>query len=115
MKMPKKSMLYYYIGIFLLIMVLNAAIFPLMSNNAITQVDYGTFLKQAKAGAIEKAEISENQIAYIVKEKDGAEKVYVTGRMEDPDLVNRLAAPNVIFSKVIPRENSPFCRSWPTP
>ncbi len=118
MNPPKKSMIIYYLGILILIMVLNATIFPILNNNAVTQVDYGTFLNQVSQGKVTTVEISQDRIAYIAKDKDKGEIICVTGRMEDPDLVNRLMAGNIKFSRIIPKENSPlmkFLLTWIVP
>lgn len=118
MKTPNKSIIYYYIGIIIIVMLLNILVLPVVTKNAVTQVDYGTFLKQVEAGNVKKVEISDNQIGYTVGNKDGSDSVYVTGRVEDPELVNRLYTANVKFSKVIPKENSPlvnFILSWILP
>ena len=42
-----------------------------------------------------------------MEEEDGKNGIYVTGRMDDPQLVDRLYKADVKFSKVIPKESSP--------
>lgn len=99
----KKPLLNYLIIAIATVILLNAFIFPILFSKQITQVDYGTFLKQIENGRVEKVEIRENKIGFVV-----ANQLYVTGRMDDPDLVNRLYNANVKFNKVIPRETSPL-------
>ena len=58
-----------------------------------------------------------NNIAVLAKDSDN-KVIYVTGRVEDPDLVNRLMKSKVEFSQVIPKENSPlvnFFMNWVLP
>ena len=119
-KGPKRSIIYYYLIALLVILLLNIFVLPIIQNKNITEVDYGTFLKQVEKGNVQKVEINENQIAYLTKNKDkqGEQQIYVTGVMDDPDLVNRLYEAGVSFEKVIPKENSPlvnFLLSWILP
>jgi len=99
-------------------MILNAYIFPSLLEQKITQVDYGTFLTQIEKGKVKTVEIQDNQIAFTEANEAGEEIIYLTGRVDDPELVNRLHSAQVKFSKVIPRENSPltnFIFSWILP
>ncbi|AKL96015.1 ATP-dependent zinc metalloprotease FtsH [Clostridium aceticum] len=107
-KYPKKPMIYYYITAMMVVMLLNAFVFPLIVQRNITQVDYGTFLGKIEDGTIQTVEIQENQIAFTALDYEGEEKIFVTGRMDDPELVNRLYDAEVRFSRVIPKENSPL-------
>ncbi len=119
-KGPKRSIIYYYLIALLVILLLNIFVLPIIQNKNITEVDYGTFLEQVEKGNVQKVEINENQISYLTKNKDKQEKqqIYVTGVMDDPDLVNRLYKAGVSFEKVVPKENSPlvnFLLSWILP
>ena len=115
---PRKPIIYYYIITMVLVMLLNAYIFPSLVKQQITQVDYGTFLTQIESGKIKAVEIQDNQIAYTAIDEAGEEIIYVTGKVDDPELVNRLITADIKFSQVIPRENSPlmnFIMSWVLP
>ena len=117
-KNPKKPIMYYYIITLIIVMILNAYIFPSLLEQKITQVDYGTFLTQIEKGKVKTVEIQDNQIAFTEANEAGEEIIYLTGRVDDPELVNRLHSAQVKFSKVIPRENSPltnFIFSWILP
>ncbi len=118
-KNPKKPLIYYYGVAIIIVMLLNALVFPYILKKHITQVDYGTFLNMIEKNQIEVVEIQENQIAFIAKDSQGKESVYITGLMDDPDLVNRLHNNgNIEFSSVIPKENSPlinFIMNWILP
>ncbi|MBP1916740.1 ATP-dependent zinc metalloprotease FtsH [Lederbergia galactosidilytica] len=109
-KNPKKPLIYYILVSVMVVMVLNAFVFPLIMEQKVSQVDYGTFLKQIEQGKVDSVEIQDNQIGYTVLDGSGREKVYVTGKMDDPDLVNRLYDANVKFTKVVPKEASPFLK-----
>ena len=76
-----------------------------------------TFLQMVDDGKVAKVEITNNKIAVLAKDSDN-KVIYVTGRVEDPDLVNRLMKSKVEFSQVIPKENSPlvnFFMNWVLP
>ena len=116
---PRKPIIYFYIVTLIIVMLLNAYIFPAVVKQQITQVDYGTFLTQLDNGKVKSVEIQDNQIAFTATDEAGKENIYVTGKVDDPELVNRLLAADIEdFSKVIPRENSPlmnFIISWILP
>ncbi|AOT69381.1 ATP-dependent zinc metalloprotease FtsH [Geosporobacter ferrireducens] len=114
-KDPKKPIIYYYMAAMIIVMLLNAFVFPLVLKQKINQVDYGTFLTQIENEKVKVVEIEENQIAFIAVDEEDKESIYITGRMDDPELVNRLHKANVQFSKVIPKQNSPlmnFILTW---
>jgi cell division protease FtsH len=116
---PKKPLVYYSVIAMLILMLLNAFVFPTLLKEHVTQVDYGTFLSQLNNGTIVEVEVQEKQIGFVAKDESGKESVYVTGAMNDPDLVNRLSSAGVTkYSQVIPRENSPlmnFLLTWILP
>ncbi len=107
-KNPKKPIIYYYIIAICIVMILNAFVFPSVLKKQIIQVDYGTFLTQIDNGKVKAVEVQDRQIAFVAIDEKGKEKVYVTGRMEDPELANRLYDAKVKFSKDIPKETSPL-------
>jgi cell division protease FtsH len=114
----KKPIINYIIIGLIIVTVLNAFVFPLIAKQQIKEVDYGTFLTAVDKGRVETVEIKENQIGYTLKDSTDDELVYVTGRMDDPELVNRLYSEKVEFTKVIPKETSPliaFLVSWILP
>lgn len=106
-KGPKKPLIYYYIIVVLGIMLVNAFILPSILNKEINQVDYGTFLTQIESGKVKEVEIQSSKILYTATNDEGKESVYVTGVMEDPDLVKKLHQnKDIKFSQVIPEETS---------
>ena len=106
-KRPKKPLLFYYAITLGIVMLLNLLVFPALLKSKVSQVDYGTFLRQVEAGKVKTVEIQETNIGFIVEEK-GKDKLFVTGKMDDPGLVDRLYKSGAEFSRVIPKEMSPF-------
>ena len=104
---PRKSLYYYWFLAIGIILILNMVVIPTYFNTKIKQIPYGTFLEMVDDGKLGKVEITDTKIAATAN--DGNDKeVYVTGRVEDPELVKRLVKSKVTFSQVIPREASPL-------
>ncbi|MBP1760463.1 MAG: ATP-dependent metallopeptidase FtsH/Yme1/Tma family protein [Firmicutes bacterium] len=111
-KPTRKPMIYYYILSLFIILLLNMLVLPMYMRTQVTEVDYGTFLKDIDSGMVTKVEVKESQkqIAYEKNDKSGNPKTYVTQTMNDPDLVNRLynSKNKITFSEVSPKQMSPL-------
>ena len=108
-KNARRPLIYYYIGALLLIMFINTIISPLFFQTKVNEVSYTNFLQMVDAGKGSKVEITKDRIALLCKDND-KDVIYVTGRVEDPDLVNRLMKAKVEFSQVVPKEESPLAK-----
>ncbi|EGT3954842.1 ATP-dependent zinc metalloprotease FtsH [Clostridioides difficile] len=106
-KPQKRSALYYYTIIIIVVMFLNALIFPSLMDKKMVEIDYGKFLTMLDTGKVKSVEIENNRIA-INPSSSKDKNIYITGRMDDPELVDRLKNAKVEFTKVIPKENSPL-------
>ena len=106
-KTPKKSMYYYYMLALAILLLLNTVIIPMFFSPKVQEISYGSFLQMVDDGKVAKVEITNNKIAVLAKDSDD-KSIYVTGRVEDPQLVNRLMESKVEFSQVIPKENTPL-------
>lgn len=117
-KNPKKPLIYYYGIALVVVLLLNALVFPYLLRQEINQVDYGTFLNMVESGKVKKVEVQDQQIVFTTRDNSNKEIVNITGRMDDPELANRLLNAKIEFSRVIPRENSPlinFIINWILP
>jgi cell division protease FtsH len=114
---PKKSLYYYYGIVLLVVIVLNAFVMPALIGEQIVQTDYRSFLNQVSLGSVKTVQIDADQIRYVTKDASGKDVINVTGRVEDPELVDRLYKAGVEFSQVIPKGNSPILSllSWILP
>lgn len=113
-KKPRKPLIYYYLSTLIIVMLLNAFLFPSMKSLSTEEVDYGKFISMLENKEIKDVEVQSNEIVFTSSNSND-KKVYITGKMDDPDLVNRLEKAGVTFSKVIPQENSPifnFLLTW---
>lgn len=104
-KGPKKSIYYYYMLALAILLLLNTVIIPMFFSPKVQEISYSSFLQMVDEGKVDKVEITNNKIAVLAKDS-GDKEIYVTGRVEDPQLVNSLMEKKVEFSQVIPKEPS---------
>ncbi len=124
-KHPNRPLMIYYVIALVVVMLLNALLFPRIERYSIKQVEYSEFLEMLKEGELEKVEINERQIAFTPKANSKKlvpdEKItyYTTNRVDGDDkLVDRLVESGVVFGQVVPEEMSPiisFLISWVLP
>ena len=88
--------------------MLNFFIFPGIEENAVTEVDYKTFVTMVEEGDVESVLVEENRIEFTALDDEGVESIYITGRMEDAQLTDRLLLADVKFEKEIIEESSPL-------
>ncbi len=114
-KKPRRPLIYYYIVVLLCIVLFNSLIMPFINQQQVNQVDYSKFISMTENNKIGKVEVQENQIIFTDKNN---KTVYKTGKMDDPDLVERLNASDAEFSQEIVETMSPFTSiilSWILP
>ena len=104
-KSPKKPLIYYYGIALLLIFLFNILAMPLVAQEKVKEVDYGTFMSMTEQKNIGKVEVQDSQIIFTDK-KDKA--VYKTGTMDDPTLTERLYESGAKFTKDIQKTMSPL-------
>ncbi|WP_276885541.1 ATP-dependent zinc metalloprotease FtsH [Allobaculum stercoricanis] len=102
---PKNKNLKYLILTFGIIILFAMMFIPSMMNNSRnSSTSYSDFLKQVEQHEVEKVTIEGDTISFTTDADD--RKVYVTQRVEDPNLVDRLIAGGVEFTEVPVRQNS---------
>lgn len=104
-KSPKKSMIYYYGIVLLIIFLFNLIVTPMVTGNRVKEVDYGTFMDMIDDKNIGLVQIEDTQILFTDKDQ---KNVYQTGPMEDPTLTERLHDSGAKFEKVIEKPMSPI-------
>ena len=115
-KTPKKPLIFYCILALLVLLIFNTLLYPAMLNRAVQQVDYSTFLQMVRDGKVKQVEVDEDQITFIDNEERPT--IYKTGRMDDPELVDRLESAGVTYGQVIVEQASPlisFLVTWILP
>ena len=113
----QKPMLYYYVMTLLVIMFINTYVVPTFFSPKVNELSYGNFIQMVDDGKFSKVEITDKRIAALGKGAD-EQQIYVTGRVEDPQLVERLMKSKVEFSQVVPKEDTfivSFFKNWVAP
>ena len=104
-KPPKKPLIFYYFIVILCLMLFNSLVMPWLAQRQVQLVDYSTFMTMAENKEIGMVEVQDNQILFTNKDNT---TVYKTGRMEDPELLDRLSSSGAQFSQEIVEEMSPL-------
>ena len=117
---PKKSLLYNAVIVLLVMMFLNAFVFPLFTQPRVTEVTYDRFLEMLDKGEVREVALDDTSSTILfLAEVEGAEGVYRTGAWPDDDLTQRLLShPEVSFETEIIEETSPlvqFLVGWVLP
>ncbi len=124
-KHPNRPLIIYYIVALVVVLLLNALLFPQIESYSVKQVEYSEFLSLLERGQVLSVEINDTKIAFTLKEGAIAgtaeEKTtyYTTNRVTaDDKIVDRLVDAGVKFGQVVPAETSPiltFLFSWVLP
>ena len=119
-KPSKKPLIYYYAVATIVILLLNALLFPSLLQRQVKEVGYSDFLKMVDAGKVTEVALEQDneQIVFLAKDDSGKEGMYKTGAFPDDGLRERLEKANVEFESTIPTQNSPllnFIISWVGP
>ena len=101
----KRPLMYYYVMALMIILLINTVIMPTFFSPKVHDVSYNAFMEMVDQGKLSKVEITDKRIAALGKDEQEKE-IYVTGRVEDPQLVDRLIKSKVEFSQVVPKEAS---------
>ncbi len=114
MENKRKPFIYYWLLALVAMVLFNMFLLPLFTKDAMEKVTYDVFLSELKSQNVNEVQVNEDNIYFILKgTQDGEtevqpEKVYVTGRMDDSMLVERLDEAGVKFNEVKPKEVSPL-------
>ena len=119
-KPSKKPLIYYYAVATIVILLLNALLFPSLLQRQVKEVGYSDFLKMVDAGKVTEVALEQEneQIVFLAKDDSGKEGMFKTGAFPDDGLRERLEKANVEFESMIPTQNSPllnFIISWVVP
>ena len=104
-KTPRKPLIYYYCIVLLIILLFNLLVTPLLSQNQVVDVGYGTFMDMIDAQNIGVVQVEDTQILFT---DQAGTTVYRTGPMEDPTLTQRLHDAGAEFTRVMEEPVSPL-------
>ena len=114
---PRKPLIFYYLIAMLVLILLNALVFPSLMNNNVKEVGYSDFLQMLDEKQVDVAQVDDTSISFTKKDETPP-MIYVAGRITDDNLVDRMYAAGVQFAQVIPKQNSPlleFLLTWVFP
>ena len=116
----KKPLVYYCAIVTIVMMLLNALVFPAVLQRQVKEVGYSDFLKMVDAGEVVEVELEQDseQIIFVAKNDKGEEYICKTGTFPDDNLRQRLEDAGVEFAAVIPTQDSPllnFIITWVGP
>ena len=108
-KPNKKPLIYYYTIALIVLMLLNALLFPSLLQTRVTEVSYSDFLQMVDEGEVTEVAIEEDeeQILFMTgSEEEGNAVYYKTGIFPDDSLVTRLdPARTVLLPYAAPAAN----------
>ena len=94
-----KQITIFIISSIVLTLLLNMVVMPFFTKPKIEETNYSFFLDKLEEGEITLVQVEDNEIRFKV-ENDEKKQVYSTGRMYDPNLVERLHKDeNVVFTE----------------
>lgn len=116
-KPPRRSFLYYYGLIMLVLMLLNIFVFPSVMDKTV-EVRYDEFLTSLDAEEIDEVYVTtNNEVMYTLK-NDSKGVVHKTGLMPGDNITERLAGTDARYSSEIQTQASPlldFLLTWIAP
>ena len=109
-KPSRKPLIYYCIVVFIVMMLLNALVFPPLMEMQVVEVGYNEFLSMVDSGAVEEVARNESEglITFVAKDEKDRERIYKTGIWPDDTLAERLNNAGVTFAASIPTQTSPL-------
>ena len=117
-KSPKRPLIFYYLIAMVVLMLLNALVFPAMLATPVTEVGYNDFLTMIDNKQVKDVAMEEDQILFTATDANGQTAIYKTGRWPDEGLTERLYASGAEFASAIPTQDSPllsFLTTWVFP
>ena len=117
-KSPKRPLIFYYLIAMVVLMLLNALVFPAMLATPVTEVGYNDFLTMIDNKQVKEVAMEEDQILFTATDANGQTAIYKTGRWPDEGLTERLYASGAEFASAIPTQDSPllsFLTTWVFP
>ena len=105
----KKPFIFYYLIVLAVVIVLNILVTSIFGTKT-QEVSYSEFVQMIENNQVAVVEVQEDQIAFALKSDTDSgravSQVFVTGKMEDPDLMQRLEDHGVDYTREIPTRPS---------
>ncbi len=114
-KNPKKPLVFYYLIAMIVLMLLNALVFPSLMSPRVKEVTYSEFLTMIEEKQVQEVAMDTDQIIFSAKDAEDKVAIYKTGLWPDEMLVERLKESGAKFAATIPTQDSPllsFLTGW---
>ncbi len=114
-KKPNANFLWFYGVLLVMTLLMNGLLIPNFEKQRVTEVGYGSFISMLEQKKIEEVKLEDKKISYITK---GDKKKYVTGKLDDPELVSKLQESGAKYAQDIPSGNTMiinFFLAWVAP
>lgn len=102
-KKPNANFLWFYGVLLVMTLLMNGLLIPNFERQRVTEVGYGSFIRMLEQKKVEEVKLEDNKISYITK---GDKKKYVTGKLDDPELVSKLQESGAKYAQDIPSGNT---------
>lgn len=116
-KKPNSSFIWFYGVLLIFILILNSIFIPNMEKKKAEEVGYSTFIEMLEDKKVKDVTIDDKKIKFTSNKKDD-NKSYITGVVNDPELVKELEKSGANYKQEIPSENTPilyFILTWVLP
>ncbi|MGI6511539.1 MAG: ATP-dependent zinc metalloprotease FtsH [Catenisphaera adipataccumulans] len=100
----RKRLLRTELIIFVVLLIIDLIVAPMVTAHQKVAVSYSKFLDQIEEKKIDNVTIEDETIEYTLK-GDETNTVYTTGEMNDPDLVNRLEESGATFTQTVENQS----------
>ena len=111
----RKPLAFYYLIAMIVLMLLNALVFPALMSPRVTEVGYSDFLQMIEEKRVSEVAMDTELIIFSATDDEGEIAIYKTGLWPDDKLVDRLNESGARFAAAIPTQESPllnFLTSW---
>ena len=107
-KNTRKPLAFYYLIAMIVLMLLNALVFPALMSPRVKEVGYSDFLQMIDEKRVDEVAMDTEQIIFSAKNDEGELAIYKTGLWPDDRLVDRLKESGARFAAAIPTQDSPL-------
>lgn len=104
----KRPIIYYYLAVFVVLLIIQLIISPMITESRIKEVSYSTFTKLVEEGQVKKVQKSATGYTFVVNDKNGTAVKMKTGPWESDTLTELLDKKGVEYSAEIPTTPNPI-------
>lgn len=104
----KRPIIYYCLAVFVVLLIIQLIISPMITESRIKEVSYSTFTKLVEEGQVQKVQKSATGYTFVAKDKNGTAVKMKTGPWESDTLTELLDKKGVEYSAEIPTTPNPI-------